>query len=477
MDLTEASQQPNVPGALQQLLLSKVRSASQAQEASQKRAEALQQYQQALTEEPYGSYTPTELSFDTWLENMGTMDSKSALAKGVGAGGRFRGELEALRQKGRVASAKAGYEDTKDMGKLDLYELQALKGLAGGKQGLSPTVKMDRDGNMVVFDPLSQSTRVVHSSQRGEYQRIWSKAYEKAVAEEMPDPERYAHEQALSVLQRGPKAGLPEGGSGAGTPAVSPSWLSSQPPDTRAKLNFPGETPYQIKSKIDRIQDPQARAEAQAAFDRQFGSETPPSIEYRDRRQQAQDSGYGAEEGKGLYEEKSNLTTLHSANSKLISQLNLLESVYGRGDLPEGEVAPMLQSFRSNLKGLGIEVDPSVGLTDMANAIATGLSLGLKNADGKNLMPGAISNFENQKLDKMGPALQLTQEGRMALIKFMKAGAAANLRLAQEAAKMAAENGDRLPASWAKRKARIELEENAKLKILSDQISQQFGIK
>ena len=97
-----------------------------------------------------------------------------------------------------------------------------------------------------------------------------------------------------------------------------------------------------------------------------------------------------------------------------------------------------------------------------------------KNADGHNLLPGAMSNYEDQLLQKMAPTLSLTQEGRTALIKFMKEVASSNIRVAQEGSKLAAENGDRLPASWYKRRERVMLEEMVRLKELSASLQSQF---
>lgn len=193
-----------------------------------------------------------------------------------------------------------------------------------------------------------------------------------------------------------------------------------------------------------------------------------------DQRMKAQDKGYGAKEGEGLFKERESLNQLHGANSKIISQLNLLEELYSNPNLPQGELAEKLQSVRSGLKSLGIQVDPNVGPADLARAISTGMSLAQKNADGHNLLPGAMSNYEDQLLQKMAPTLSLTQEGRTALIKFMKEVASSNIRVAQEGSKLAAENGDRLPASWYKRRERVMLEEMVRLKELSASLQSQF---
>ena len=102
------------------------------------------------------------------------------------------------------------------------------------------------------------------------------------------------------------------------------------------------------------------------------------------------------------------------------------------------------------------------------------MSLAQKNADGHNLLPGAMSNYEDQLLQKMAPTLTLTQEGRTALIKFMKEVASSNIRIAQEGSSLASQNGDRLPASWYKRRERVMLEEMNRLKDLSSELQTRF---
>lgn len=200
-----------------------------------------------------------------------------------------------------------------------------------------------------------------------------------------------------------------------------------------------------------------------------------PSPPLKDVRTPAQQKGYGSEEGKGLFEERKAMSDLAGANSKLMGQLNTLENIYANPNIPEGQLAEYQQSLRSGLKTLGVEVAPETGITDFAKAIGTSLALTQKNADGKNLLPGAMSNYEDQLLQKMAPTLSLTQEGRVALVQFMKQVAQSNLRIANEATQLAAGNKDMLPSSWYQRKERVMLEEMAKLKAESDRIVAQYG--
>jgi alpha-D-ribose 1-methylphosphonate 5-triphosphate diphosphatase PhnM len=169
------------------------------------------------------------------------------------------------------------------------------------------------------------------------------------------------------------------------------------------------------------------------------------------------------------------MADLSGANAKLLGQLNTLENIYSNPNIPEGQLAEYQQTLRSGLKTLGVEVAPETGITDFAKAIGTSLALTQKNADGKNLLPGAMSNYEDQLLQKMAPTLSLTQEGRLALVQFMKQVAQSNMRIANEATQMASANKDQLPSGWYQRKERVMLEEMAKLKAQSDQIVKQYG--
>ena len=166
---------------------------------------------------------------------------------------------------------------------------------------------------------------------------------------------------------------------------------------------------------------------------------------------------------------------MYATNSKLMNQLDMLEKVYSNPNIPEGQLAEYEQNIRSGLKTLCVEVAPETGITDCAKALGTSLALTQKSADGKNLLPGAMSNYEDQLLQKMAPTLTLTNEGRMALIKLMKQVAQSNLRISSEATKIAGENKDMLPPSWYKRKERIMLEEMARMKAMSNQLIQQYG--
>lgn len=470
--LAGAVQQPNMTSALQQLLLSRVHTPDQAASADQVRQSGLEQYQAALREDPAGTITPNEQSMGSWVEALGNgQRGFNAVATGVGAGAKFQAAKEAAMASGNVAAAKAGYEDAKDRDNMQERELSALKLGMGSRatQGKYIQFKDDK-GNLYIMNNATGDKQVIQASQSP----LWTKAYtlglDQAVKTRNEDPEAFATEFANRAIQNSPGA----------VATVNTTELPTKP--------IPEGAPPEMRVSPEAQKSRDALATGIKVGERDGTQPSWPTMPSEvkprtvltpiDNRVNNQESGYGTEEGKGLYEEKKDMNQLFGANSKLISQLNMLEHIYKNPDIPEGELGPALQSMRSSLKSLGIDVDPSVGAADMATAIGTGLALGMKNADGKNLLPGAMSNYEDQLLQKMAPTLSMTQQGRMGMIAFMREVASSNMRLAQEAntlAKNNAKNKDMLPTEWSGRKERILLEEMARLKDRSRDIVKQYG--
>lgn len=155
--LLEAVQQPNVSGALQQLMMAKGASApqpnsaaalqqvmmqrmlgrqntpEQSQQLQENRASALQRYQEALMQPSMGPMTATEVGAYNWIGNMGKMSPFAALTSGVAAGGQALADSFADERNGDVAAAKAGYDDAAQLDVLDSRELPYLKAGATAK--------------------------------------------------------------------------------------------------------------------------------------------------------------------------------------------------------------------------------------------------------------------------------------------------------------------------------------------------------
>lgn len=403
---------------------------------------------------------------------------------------------------GRAGSAFYGEEEARQAENRKLEQenramqerLTGLSGLGGGRvlQGRQPT---------------PEQLRTVYTSARNEAAQI-AKDYQFPSAEArsawieqraMATTENYLQNFATQPL--GPRGGnLPMKGSAP--PLEAPGVeTSSQPTRTPprdqwpsafneprvkfdspsldlASLNMKG-TPESVRAELRTLQEPD-RTEALRALEASqaqtpAGATSVPPPPPRDKRAEQYKQAYGGEEGKALFKERENLNILFGTNASMVNQLNLLENLYSNPNLPEGELGPLLQRIRSGFQTFGVDVGDTTGPADLANAVAQKMVLAQRTSDGTNLLPGAVSNFEVQLLQSMGPTLSLTNEGRQALVKFMKEVAMSNQRIAEEGSKFAAQNNEMLTPAWYKRKERVMLEEMARMKRLSDRIMVQFS--
>lgn len=161
--LLEAVQEPNVSGALQQLLMAKWAANPQASnpaalqqvmmqrmlgrqntpeqsaQLQENRASALKQYQEALMQPSSGPMTASEVGAYNWIGNMGKMSPFAALTSGVAAGGQALMDSFAGERNGNVAAARVGYDDAAQLDVLDSRELPYLKAGATAKVSVGGT--------------------------------------------------------------------------------------------------------------------------------------------------------------------------------------------------------------------------------------------------------------------------------------------------------------------------------------------------
>jgi hypothetical protein len=517
-NLQQASTSPNVAGALQQLLLSRMPTPDQEYWQREGRQDQLEQYQSALRQPAQTGYTPTEHSLYSMINSFGpgTPTGYAAL-KGIAAGGMQLGKNAQTDRQGEIDAAKVGYEDVKLDGKEDLLALKlASSGLKGGAAGKFIQFSDDA-GNKYIMNNATGQREMIPASKSKMWEAANKAGYDHAVTNKMENPEDYGIEYANRIVGTSPKGtapvdtvqkqqvpvgtltpepGTPAPPKGSGGTAGTNNMPAGSKEDNKLILmqewdlaakaaenyrQYPESPQYQealrnqaalrqeLKTSygVDPMKAPEVKSPAPIA--------PAPNLKYKDERVEAQQKGYGGKEGEGLFKERQSLTDLHAANTKLIGQLDALERVYSDPNIPQGELANLQQQIRSGLVTLGVPGAKEVGVTDFAKALGTSLSLTQKNADGHNLLPGAMSNYEDQLLQKMAPTLSLTNEGRVMLVQFMKQVAASNMRIAQEGTKMAGENKDMLPSNWYQRKERVMREEMAKLKILSDKLIKAGG--
>ncbi len=334
------------------------------------------------------------------------------------------------------------------------------------------------------------------------HSKIREDAYKAAVEQKMPNPEEYADRQAdayiVKVLQNASTSGpgyaqrpgqvpLPAQGGPAtvGDNVVQTPQGPELSDPTRGGLSFDvsalsPEDRAQVQRLIARYRanpNPGTQEATARAINDLLNSGSLKQIEplaYRDVPKAEMEKSTAEVTGKELGKEHASLNSAMDASNRMITQLDLLEQLYATPNMPEGELGPMIQQLRSGLKSLGVEVGKEVGAADIARAVASNFAMHLRTGEGTNLLPGAMSNYEDKLLQQMAPGLSLTAEGRAKLVIFMKEMAKSNVRMGHEANLLADKNRGVLPSDWRTRKERVMKEEMARLAEISRELSNKF---
>jgi len=438
----------------------------------QARNQLIDRYQDVVDKPPQYSMGPVNTLVSSYLSKYTPGQGGTGMIRTIGETSdlmRQRELEDRKRQLGEISSV-ANMRD-----KLVSEDDQLLKNQIG---------LLSRIGGQMGKAPSPEQLRTVYNSAQNKYSQI-AKDYQWESAEQRGAwITQRASEDVQAYLTQFSTSPKPE-------VATAPTPVSAEVKVPEVSLGTTGMKPQdeqelakKLQANLSIIQDPKSTPEArQESFrvieqlKRDFPLTQPqvPSGPLRDKRTEAQVKSYGGEEGKELFQERKSLSDLYGSNSKVLGQLNLLDKIYQNPNLPEGELGPYIHQIKSGLKSLGVDVGPEVGVTDLASAVATGLALAQKNADGKNLLPGAMSNYEDQLLQKMAPTLSLTAEGRKSLVQFMKQIAQSNIRLASEGTQYADSRKGKLDQDWYKRKERVMLEEMARLKKMSESLIQQHS--
>jgi hypothetical protein len=138
---------------------------------------------------------------------------------------------------------------------------------------------------------------------------------------------------------------------------------------------------------------------------------------FTDKMKEAQ----GTETGKEMVKEYTNLRNAGEAASRFQSTMTLLRDLVELPDveLASGPFAEKFNAVKSTLQSFGVKIGPSAGLEDVFKAFSTEAALKARTAGGENLLPGAMSNYEDQLLRSMMPQLTQSVEGRKALAEMM----------------------------------------------------------
>jgi len=445
---------------------------------------------------------------NTW-GNMGAMIGNMGAAAGQFAQGKQQRDIE--NQKALTHSREANLRSAQPAAQQSAM-LRALSP-GGGSRGTWQAKTLD-DGSTYRWNTATGEEKIIPATKSRAWEAARKQAYDYAVKNERADADTYAENYADQVVGGAPKqpSDIVERQTGMKPPAPSavpsvPSAVSTMQVtpqeqairDVAAKRIQAGEQDGTLpdapanaevadvvlspedaalaRRLMARIQaNPAATTNDTATLNKmmQKYEKGAPAMSYIDKPLRKLEEATGAEAGKALGQEHSDLNAAAGSSSQMIGQLDLLKKLYQTPNMPEGQLATQLQSVRSGLKTLGLDVGDEVGAADMAASIAGKMALLTRTADGKNLMPGAMSDFEQKILASLVPGLSGTAEGRTALIDVMQAMARTRMRFAEEANKMAEANRGILPPEWNTRKQRVMKEEMARMAQLNVQIARRF---
>lgn len=186
---------------------------------------------------------------------------------------------------------------------------------------------------------------------------------------------------------------------------------------------------------------------------------------------------YGEAQGKSLEKEYTSIRNAGEAAMRFDQTMALLgELLDTDGDISSGPFAEKFNMVKSGLQSIGIPIDKSAGMEDVFKAFSTEAALKARTAGGENLLPGAMSNYEDQLLRSMMPNLTQSREGRRAMVGLMREIARTNIRFMEEANKLASANKNgMLTPEWQARSQRIMKEEMARLALKRREILKTLG--
>jgi len=121
-------------------------------------------------------------------------------------------------------------------------------------------------------------------------------------------------------------------------------------------------------------------------------------------------------------------------------QLDLMENLFQDPNVASGALAESISSLKGVADSLGIRTQGKPA-EDVIQAVAGEMALKMRLQGGENLMPGQMSNFEQQLLRSMSPSLSQSREGRMLLVQVFKAKTERDMRISEMAADYVDKNG------------------------------------
>ena len=200
---------------------------------------------------------------------------------------------------------------------------------------------------------------------------------------------------------------------------------SQKMPLSRARELYPqmyGTTPMVTGGAL-RGQVPTPGA-AQAAVDQNSGIDRPASVGVSPmNRQLGVNPALAAGNieraklvAKGEIERIDQFKTTYKEATSMLNNLELLEALASDPNVASGTLANDISSIKSLATSLGMATPAGLPAEEAIRAITTQMALQAKTQGGTNMMPGAMSNFEQKMLQSMTPQLAQSREGRQLMI-------------------------------------------------------------
>jgi hypothetical protein len=169
------------------------------------------------------------------------------------------------------------------------------------------------------------------------------------------------------------------------------------------------------------------------------------------------DKAYSGERAKFYAERAGKLNDSWYTANEIHTKLDLLQNLFQNPGVASGALAESISDLKGLADSFGIQTTGKTS-EDVIRAVTNEMAMRIKNAGGTNMMPGAMSDFEQRLLRSMVPNLAQSREGRALMVEVMRAKALQDMKISELAANYEEKTG-RLDSGF-EREARTYLRQN-----------------
>lgn len=169
------------------------------------------------------------------------------------------------------------------------------------------------------------------------------------------------------------------------------------------------------------------------------------------------DKTYSGERAKFYAERAGKLNDSWYTANELHSKLDLVQNLFSNPAVASGALAETVSDLKGVADSFGIQTTGKSS-EDVIRAVTNEMAMRIKNAGGTNMMPGAMSDFEQKLLRSMVPNLAQSREGRALMVEVMRAKVLQDMKISELAANYEEQNG-KLDSGF-EREARSYLRQN-----------------